>query len=124
MTKLQGIVVAVLLTLGTLTFSAAPSQPETATVTVKRELRLKTSSNGASVGAWIITVTCGRETFTLSFDQYIKLGYYDAVHEAEERGAKVTFDGKTTRELANGVETYMDVMSQETTYSGDCPRPK
>ena len=128
MKRLQRIIFAGLLALAGIgaatTALYARTSAQTGTVTVKRELTLKTSSAGASAGAWIITVTCGRESFRLTFSDYIKLGYYDAVHEAEERGAKVTFGGSTKRELIGGVETYTDVLSQETSYQGDCPRPK
>lgn len=100
----------------------------TGTVTVKRELTIKTSSDGKiSEGGWKITVTCvegGREqTFQLTTTQYIRLKYYEAVHRAERAGAKVTFDGKTTLDNLNGVEIFTDTMSQSTTYQGECPRP-
>jgi hypothetical protein len=107
-------------------FSLAIAQ--TGTVTVKRELSIKTSSDGKiSEGGWTITVTCDQggkqESFQLTTEQYIKLGYYDAVHRAERAGAKVTFGGSSKLENINGVEIFSDVMYQTTTYKGKCPRP-
>lgn len=118
-----GLVVAVLL-FSVIAIPAMDVGPQGSSVTVTRELRSKTGSDGASAGNWIITVKCGKDSFRITFDQYIALGYYDAVHNAEEAGAKVEFSGTTKLERVNGVATILDVMSQSTTYQGECPRPK
>lgn len=118
-----GLIVASLV-LSVVGVAAAKVEPQGSPVTVTRELRTKTSSDGASAGAWLITVKCGRESFPITFKQYIDLGYYKAVHAAERAGAKVEISANTNYELANGVLTILDVMTQSTTYEGDCPRPK
>ncbi len=116
--------IAVTLLFSLITMGSKAVAPQGSTVTVTRELRSKTGTDGAAAGAWIITVKCGKESFGLTFDQYIALGYYDAVHNAEEAGAKVEFSGSTKLERVNGVATILDVMSQSTSYQGRCPRPK
>ena len=64
-------------------FTVIPQPIETVTVT--RQLKTTTDKRtGRSSSEWQITVECGKSQFELTVEEYIDLGYWDAVHEAED----------------------------------------
>jgi hypothetical protein len=103
------------------------TNPQNQTITVTRELRIGWSkTNNTYTYNWHITVTCGvgkqKKTFTLTEEQYAEL-YWDAVHEAEEKGAPVKTSGKTTKSQTEGGTYYTEILIATTTYQGRCVTP-
>lgn len=97
------------------------------TITVKRELVIgwNSSTNSYSHNTFV-TVTCGtgknQRKFTMNGDEYAKL-YWDAVHEAEDKGAvpESSFKTKATK-TASGTY-YVETFTTTTTYQGQCVMP-
>lgn len=105
----------------------AEAQVSGTSVKITRTLTTKTGADGKVTSTWKVEVKCGSgPSREISMGQYLR-DYYDAVHEAQDKGRAVpTVSASTTLESvmdARTPKTLVDTMTITTTIvvTGGCP---